>query len=181
MKIVLLEKIEKLGKMGDVVSVKGGFGRNYLLPQKKALRATQENIAYFEKQRSVLEEKSNDLQTKAEGTSKKVAKVTLIIIRQASEGGNLYGSVSSRDISKYLEEKSISVSHAQVKIETPVKTVGVHEIKLVLHPEVTTFVKVSIAPSKEEAERFLKTPETKSEEVSEPNTEELKEDKESSK
>ncbi|MDC0348834.1 50S ribosomal protein L9 [Alphaproteobacteria bacterium] len=175
MKIVLLEKIEKLGKMGDVVSVKGGFGRNYLLPQKKALRATQENIAYFEKQRSVLEEKSNDLQTKAEGISKKVAKVTLIIIRQASEGGNLYGSVSSRDISKYLNEESISISHTQVTIETPIKTVGVHEIKLTLHPEVTTFVKVSIAPSKEEAERFLKAPEEKSEEDSASNSEELKE------
>ncbi|MFN7662292.1 MAG: 50S ribosomal protein L9 [Alphaproteobacteria bacterium] len=159
MKVVLLERIEKLGRMGDVVSVKDGFGRNYLLPQKKALRATAENIAYFENQRAALEEKSKDLQTQAEGLAKKIEKVKLLVIRQASEAGQLYGSVTSRDIAKYLAEKSISITHAQVRIDTPVKTVGVYDIKLALHPEVSTFVKISVAPSEEEAKKLLETPE----------------------
>jgi large subunit ribosomal protein L9 len=159
MKVVLLERIEKLGRMGEVVSVKDGFGRNYLLPQKKALRATEENIAYFEKQRAILEEKSKDLQVKAEGIAKKVEKVRLCIVRQSSESGQLYGSVSSRDIVKYLEEHNIIITHAQVRIDTPIKTIGVYDIKLMLHPEVITFVKVSIAPSEEEAKALLESPE----------------------
>lgn len=159
MKVVLLERIEKLGRMGDVVSVKDGFGRNYLLPQKKALRATAENIAYFENQRAALEEKSKDLQTQAEGLAKKIEKVKLLVIRQASEAGQLYGSVTGRDIAKYLAEKSITITHSQVRIDTPVKTVGVYDIKLALHPEVSTFVTISIAPSEEEAKKLLDTPE----------------------
>ncbi len=159
MKIVLLERIEKLGKMGDVIDVKDGFGRNYLLPQKKALRATKDNIAYFEKQKATLQEQSKDLQTKAEGIAKKIGAVELIMIRQSSEAGNLYGSVSSRDIVKGLQEKEITINHTMVRIEKPVKMVGVHEIKLILHPEVTAFVKISIAPSEEEALAFLKNPE----------------------
>ena len=159
MKIVLLERVEKLGKMGDVINVKDGFGRNYLLPQKKALRATKDNIAYFEKQKATLQAQSKDLQTKAEGIAKKISGVELIMIRQSSEAGNLYGSVSSRDIVKGLEEKEIMINHTMVRIEKPVKMVGVHEIKLILHPEVTTFIKISIAPSEEEALAFLKNPE----------------------
>lgn len=158
MKIVLLERIEKLGRMGEVVSVKNGFGRNYLLPQKKALRATPENIAYFEQQRAVLEEKSKDLQVRAERIAKKAEKVRLIIVRQASEGGQLYGSVTSRDISKYLESHEVTITHAQVRIDTPIKTVGVYDVKLMLHPEVSTFIKVSIAPSEEEAKALLESP-----------------------
>ncbi|UNM06133.1 MAG: 50S ribosomal protein L9 [Holosporaceae bacterium] len=159
MKIVLLERVEKLGKMGDVINVKDGFGRNYLLPQKKALRATKDNIAYFEKQKATLQAQSKDLQTKAEGIAKKISGVELIMIRQSSEAGNLYGSVSSRDIVKGLEEKEIMINHTMVRIEKPVKMVGVHEIKLILHSEVTTFIKISIAPSEEEALAFLKNPE----------------------
>ena len=158
MKIVLLERIEKLGRMGDVVIVKNGFGRNYLLPQKKALRATPENIAYFEQQRAVLEEKSKDLQVKAEGMATKVEKVRLIIIRQSSESGHLYGSVTTRDIAKQLEEHEISITHSQVRIDSPLKTVGVHDIKISLHPEVSAFIKVSIAPSVDEAKKLLETP-----------------------
>lgn len=159
MKVVLLERIEKLGRMGEVVSVKDGFGRNYLLPQKKALRATEENIAYFEKQRAVLEEKSKDLQAKAERISKKIEKIRLLVVRQSSEGGQLYGSVTSRDISKYLEGHDISVMHSQVRIDTPIKMVGVYDVKLMLHPEVSAFLKMSVAPSEEEAKKLLENPE----------------------
>lgn len=159
MKIVLLERIEKLGRMGDVVTVKNGFGRNYLLPQKKALRATPENIAYFEQQRAALEEKSKDLQVKAEAMAKKVEKVRLIIIRQASETGHLYGSVTTRDIARQLEEHKITITHPQVRIDSPLKTVGVHDVKISLHPEVSTFIKVSIAPSEDEAKKLLESPE----------------------
>lgn len=159
MKIVLLERIEKLGHMGDVVSVKNGFGRNYLLPQKKALRATAENIAYFEKQRAVLEEKSKDLQVKASGIAKKIEKIKLLIVRQSSEGGQLYGSVTSRDIAKYLEDHNVTIVHSQVRIDTPIKMVGVYDVKLMLHPEVSVFLKISIAPSEEEAKKLLENPE----------------------
>jgi len=159
MKVVLLERIEKLGRMGDVVSVKDGFGRNYLLPQKKALRATAENIAHFEKQRAVLEEKSKDLAVKAEGIAKKIEKIKLLIVRQSSEGGQLYGSVTSRDIAKHLEDHNVAIVHSQVRIDTPLKMVGVYDVKLMLHPEVSAFLKISVAPSEEEAKKLMENPE----------------------
>lgn len=159
MKVVLLERIEKLGRMGDVVSVKDGFGRNYLLPQKKALRATAENIAHFEKQRAVLEEKSKDLAVRAEGVAKKIEKIKLLIVRQSSEGGQLYGSVTSRDIAKYLEEQNVTIVHSQVRIDTPIKMVGVYDVRLMLHPEVSVFLKISVAPSEEEAKKLMENPE----------------------
>ena len=158
MKIVLLERVEKLGKMGDVLTVKNGYGRNYLLPQKKALRATAENIAHFEKQKATLQAESKELQTKAEGIATKIEKIELIMIRQASQAGNLYGSVSSRDVAKALEEKGAHINHSMVKIESPIKMIGVHKVKIILHPEVITHVAISIAPSEDEADAFLKNP-----------------------
>lgn len=160
MKVVLLERVEKLGRLGDVVTVKAGYGRNFLLPQKKAIRATAENIAYFEKQKAEIQARSSELKTKAEGIATLVEKAQLIVIRQASEAGNLYGSVSSRDISNSLNDHKIDVSHTMVKIDHPIKTVGIHKVKVVLHPEVITHVQVSVAPSEEEAKALIKNPKT---------------------
>ena len=166
MKVVLLERVEKLGRLGDLVTVKDGYGRNFLLPQKKALRATAENIAYFEKQKAEIQAHSSELRTKAEGLAALVEKAQLIIIRQASEAGNLYGSVSSRDIANSLNEQKIGVAHTMVKIDQPIKTVGIHKIKVVLHPEVITHVEVSVAPSEEEAKALLENPETEIQDAS---------------
>lgn len=164
MKIVLLERIEKLGKLGDVVTVKNGYARNYLLPQKKALRATNENISVFENQRAEYEAQSRDLQTKAEGLAKKLENVKLTLVRQASESGILYGSVSSRDIAKEVEaHHGITLTHTQVRMAHPFKISGVHEVTLQLHPEVSLKIIASIAPSLEEAKRLLQKPAEKSE------------------
>ena len=164
MKIVLLERIEKLGKLGDVVTVKNGYARNYLIPQKKALRATNENISVFENQRAEYEAQSRDLQTKAEGLAKKLENVKLTLVRQASESGILYGSVSSRDIAKEVEtHHGVALTHTQVRMAHPFKTSGVHEVTLQLHPEVSLKIIASIAPSLEEAKRLLQKPAEKSE------------------
>ncbi len=163
MKIVLLERIEKLGKLGDVVTVKNGYARNYLIPQKKALRATNENISIFENQRAEYEAQSLDLQTKAEALAKKLTDVKLLLVRQASESGILYGSVSSRDVAKEVEaHHGVALSHAQVKMAHPLKVSGVHEVALQLHPEVSLKIIISIAPSLEEAKRLLQRPAEKS-------------------
>jgi large subunit ribosomal protein L9 len=164
MKIVLLERIEKLGKLGDVVTVKNGYARNYLIPQKKALRATNENISVFENQRAEYEAQSRDLQTKAEGLAKTLENVKLSIVRQASESGILYGSVSSRDIAKEIEAHyGIALTHGQVRMEHPFKISGIHEVTLQLHPEVSLKIIASIAPSLEEAKCLLEKPAGKSE------------------
>lgn len=150
MKVVLLEKIERLGKMGDVVTVKPGFARNFLLPKKKALRATDDNIAYFEKERAVLEAQSKDLATKAEGLKKILDGKAFYIVRQSSDAGHLYGSVTARDIAA-LVQSAAPVHHHQVVLDAPIKSSGIHSVTLRLHPEVITSIIVSIAPSEEEA------------------------------
>lgn len=156
MKVVLLERIEKLGRFGDIVTVKNGYARNFLIPQKKALRATNENIQYFDKQRATLETQSQQLQTKAEGFAKKLEGFKLLIIRQASESGILYGSVSARDLAKLVSEEGQTITATQIKIPQPLKSIGVHTIPIQLHAEVRVEVLASIAPSKEEAEAQLK-------------------------
>lgn len=166
MQVVLLEKIERLGKMGDVVAVKPGYARNFLLPKKKALRATEENIAYFEKERAALEAQSKDMQTKAEGMKKLIDGQVFLVARQSSEAGSLYGSVSARDIAEIVSTKVEGLNHHNVVLEAPLKSTGVHVITLKLHPEVFATVTLSIAPSEEEAKaQMAKKPEKKKEEA----------------
>jgi len=155
MQVILLERIERLGKMGDVVAVKPGYARNFLLPQKKALRATNEAIAEFEKKRAVLEVQSKDLAIKAEGMKKMIDGQVFLIARQASEAGSLYGSVSGRDIADVVGQKLEHITRHHVVLETPIKTTGVYTITLRLHPEVLASITVSIAPSEEEAKGLL--------------------------
>ena len=154
--LILLERVEKLGQMGQLVNVKPGFARNYLLPQKKALRATKENLAYFESQRAQLE--ANNLQRRAEATEVggKVEGVTVVIVRQAGESGQLYGSVSSRDIAEAVTEAGLTIEKRQVVLDRPIKNLGLHPVKVVLHPEVSVTVTANVAQSAEEAEMQAK-------------------------
>jgi len=152
MEVILLERVEKLGQMGQVVKVKPGFARNYLLPQKKALRATKANLAVFEKQRAHLEAQNLERRKDAEAIAPKVQGVSVIVIRQAGETGVLYGSVSSRDIAEALTAAGVKIDRAQVAIDQPIKTLGLFPVRIVLHPEVSVNVTVNVARSQEEAE-----------------------------
>ena len=145
--LILLERVEKLGQMGQLVKVKPGFARNYLLPQKKALRATKENLAYFEGQRAQLE--ANNLQRKAEATevSGKLEGLMVVIVRQAGESGQLYGSVSARDIGDAVTEAGFTIEKRQVVLDRPIKNLGLHQLKVVLHPEVSVTVTANVAQS----------------------------------
>jgi len=150
--LILLERVEKLGQMGQLVKVRPGFARNYLLPQKKALRATKENLAYFESQRAQLE--ANNLQRKSEATEigGKLEGLTVVIVRQAGESGQLYGSVSARDIADAVTEAGFTIEKRQVVLERPIKTLGLHPLRIVLHPEVSVTVTANVAQSAEEAQ-----------------------------
>jgi large subunit ribosomal protein L9 len=155
MEIVLLERVENLGQMGDVVTVKAGYARNFLIPGKKALRATKDNLAYFETQRKTLE--AVNLQTKkdAEGAAAKMNDVTVTIVRQAPESGKLYGSVSTRDISDALVKAGYKVDRNQVILQDSIRTLGLFKVKVALHPEVSVLVTANIARSEEEAKAQL--------------------------
>ncbi|NCT41232.1 MAG: 50S ribosomal protein L9 [Alphaproteobacteria bacterium] len=151
--LILLERVEKLGNMGDVVSVKPGYARNYLLPQKKALRASKDNVAYFEAQKKAIESQSNEQKKDAEKLAKKVAGIKVPLIRAASESGQLYGSVNTRDIAQAAAETSgEALTRPMVKINTNFKTVGLFPVNIQLHPEVIVEITVNIARSKEEAQ-----------------------------
>jgi large subunit ribosomal protein L9 len=152
MQVILLERIEKLGQMGEVVAVKDGFARNYLVPQGKALRATQSNLAEFEQRRVQLE--ANNLQRKqdAAGAATMIDGQRVVILRQAGETGQLYGSVNSRDIAEAFTEDGVTIGRNQVRLESPLKVLGIHDIRIALHPEVDVHVSVNIARSQEEAE-----------------------------
>jgi len=154
--LILLERVEKLGQMGQLVKVKPGFARNYLLPQKKAMRATKENLAYFETQRAQLE--ANNLQRRTEATEigGKLEGLTVVIIRTAGESGQLYGSVSARDIAEAVTEAGFTIERRQVVLERPIKNLGLHPIRVVLHPEVSVTVTANVAQSAEEAEMQAK-------------------------
>ena len=151
MDVILLERIERLGQMGDVVKVKPGFARNYLLPQKKALRATKENREYFEKQRAQLEAQNLTRRQDAEKVATKLDGISVIIIRQAGEFGQLYGSVTTRDIATAITGAGFTVDRRQIMLDVPIKTLGLHKTRVALHPEVTVAVTLNVAPSEEEA------------------------------
>ena len=152
MEVILLERVEKLGAIGDVVKVKDGFARNYLLPRKKALRANESNRKVFEANRARIEEENANRRGEAEKASKGVDGKTVKLIRQASNTGQLYGSVSARDIAEALESVGAKVAKSEVVLDRPIKTIGLHEVKIALHPEVQVLVKVNVARSPEEAD-----------------------------
>jgi large subunit ribosomal protein L9 len=151
--LVLLQRVEKLGQMGDLVKVKPGFARNYLLPQKKALRASKDNLARFEQERVQLEAQNLKRREEAERVAERVGGLSVVIIRQAGESGSLYGSVSARDIADGCTEAGLTVTRQQVVLEHPIKTLGLARVRVSLHPEVSIPVTVNVARSPEEAER----------------------------
>jgi large subunit ribosomal protein L9 len=154
MEVILLERVAKLGQMGEVVRVKNGFARNYLLPNGKALRATKENRDRFEGMKVELEARNKELRGEAETASKKVAGKSVVVLRQAGEAGHLYGSVSARDIAALLSDKTITVNRSQIVLNAPIKTLGMYKIPVALHPEVEVTVTVTVARSQDEAERL---------------------------
>ena len=151
--LILLQRVEKLGQMGDLVRVKPGYARNFLLPQKKAMRATKESLAKFEAQRAQLEAQNLKRREEAERVAERVGGLSIVIIRQAGESGSLYGSVSTRDIAEGTTAAGLSITRAQVELPHPIKTVGLTPVRVVLHPEVSIPVTVNVARSVEEAEK----------------------------
>jgi len=151
MKIILLERVEHLGQMGEVVTVKPGYARNFLLPRKKALRATRDNVAFFDKQKAQLEVTNLKLRSEAESVAKTMEGVQIIAIRQASEVGHLYGSVRTQDVSEGLTATGFTVNRSQVQIVKPIKNLGIHHVRIILHPEVSVMIGVIVAQSEEEA------------------------------
>lgn len=156
MEIILLERVRKLGQIGDVVNVKNGYARNFLLPQKKALRSNKANREYFETQRAQIESRNLESKTEAETVSTKLDGVSAIIIRQAGESGNLYGSVTARDIASALGEQDLSVARTQVIMDHAIKYLGIYTIQIKLHAEVFAAIEINIARSAEEAEMQAK-------------------------
>jgi large subunit ribosomal protein L9 len=152
MEVILLERVEKLGQMGEVVRVKDGFARNFLLPRKKALRATDANRKRFENDRADLELHNLQMKSEAEQIATRMAGVAVIVVRQAGDTGQLYGSVSNRDVSEALIEAGYKVDRRQVVLDTPIKTLGVHAVRVNLHPEVAIMVGVNVARSAAEAQ-----------------------------
>jgi large subunit ribosomal protein L9 len=152
MDVILLERVEKLGKIGDVVSVKAGFARNYLLPRNKALRANEANKKVFEANRSKIEADNANRRTDAEKEAKTIDGTTITLIRQASNTGQLYGSVSARDLTEALEAEGHKVARSSIVLDRPIKAIGLAEVKVVLHAEVSVSVKVNVARSPEEAD-----------------------------
>jgi large subunit ribosomal protein L9 len=151
--LVLLQRVEKLGQMGDVVRVKPGYARNFLLPQKRALRASKANLAQFEQQRVQLEAQNLKRREEAERVAERMHGLSVVVVRQAGESGGLYGSVSSRDIADAVTAAGLSVTRQQVVLEHPIKTLGLTRVRTVLHPEVSLEVTVNVARSLEEAEK----------------------------
>jgi large subunit ribosomal protein L9 len=156
MELILLERVGKLGQMGDVVRVKDGFARNFLLPRGKALRATEENRARFESIKSELQVRSAGLKTEASGVADKLNGKSFTVLRQASEAGQLFGSVSPRDIVSLIIEAGFNVSRNQIALNAPIKTIGQHDVPISLHPEIETSVKVVVARNADEAARIAR-------------------------
>jgi large subunit ribosomal protein L9 len=153
MQIVLLERVEKLGQIGDVVKVKDGFARNFLLPKKKALRATKANLAYFETQRAQLETRNLEHKKEAAQIGEKLKGKIFVLLRQAGDRGQLYGSVSPRDIADVVTAGGFTIARTQVPIDKAIKSIGLHPIFVVLHPEVRISVTINVARTEDEAER----------------------------
>jgi large subunit ribosomal protein L9 len=154
--VILLERVEKLGQMGQVVKVRPGFARNFLLPQKKALRATKENLASFEKQRAQLEASNLERRSEAAEVAKTLDGTAVVVIRQAGESGQLYGSVTARDIADGVTAAGFTITRGQVVLDKAIKTLGMHKVRVVLHPEVSVHVTANVAQSPEEAEMQAK-------------------------
>ncbi|MBV7378382.1 50S ribosomal protein L9 [Maritimibacter dapengensis] len=152
MEVILLERVAKLGQMGEVVDVKPGFARNYLLPQGKALTASKANIEQFEDQKAQLEARNLESKKEAESLADKLGGQQFVVIRAASDGGNLYGSVTTRDAADVATEEGYSVDRKQVLIREPIKNLGLHEVEIHLHPEVMVTIELNVARSPEEAE-----------------------------
>ncbi|MGP9791848.1 50S ribosomal protein L9 [Roseinatronobacter sp. NSM] len=151
MQVILLERVAKLGQMGDVVNVKPGYARNYLLPQGKALRASDDNIKSFESRKAELEVQNLETRKEAQAVAERLDGETYVVIRQASDGGALYGSVSPRDVTELLAEAGVTIERRQVVIPTPIKSLGLHAATLSLHPEVEATIQLNVARSVEEA------------------------------
>jgi len=151
MEVILLERVEKLGQMGDVVKVKPGYARNYLLPQKMALRATKANLTYFEQQHTQLEASNLERRGEAEAVGRKIEGLSIVLIRQASEMGQLYGSIRPQDIADGVNDAGMTLDHRQVKLDRPIKTIGLHQVRIALHPEVAVEITANVARSEAEA------------------------------
>jgi large subunit ribosomal protein L9 len=154
MEVILLERVARLGQMGDAVRVKDGFARNFLLPRGKALRATEENRTRFETMKGELQARSQALKSEAGGVAEKINGKSFTVLRQASEAGQLFGSVSPRDLVRLITEAGYSVNRNQITLNTPIKTIGQHTVPLSLHPEIETSIKVVVARNNDEAERI---------------------------
>lgn len=153
MDVILLERIGRLGQMGDIVTVKDGYARNFLLPQGKALRATEANRKHFEGQRAQLEARDLERKTEAEAVSEKLNGQNFVVIRQAGDNGQLYGSVSTRDIAEAVSEGGFSIERQQVQLDRPIKALGLHEVRVSLHGDVVPHVLINVARSQDEAAR----------------------------
>ncbi len=151
MEVILLERIEKLGQMGELVKVKPGFARNYLLPQGKALRATKQNLARFEDRRDQLDAANLERRGEAEKAAARLTDFVCVLLRQASDSDQLYGSVTARDIAAAASESGVAIARGQILLDRPIKTLGIHSIRVALHPEVIVTIGVNVARSAEEA------------------------------
>lgn len=171
MQIVLLERIAKLGQMGDIVKVKDGYARNFLLPQGKALRANKANLAQFEGQRSQLEAQNLERKQEAESVKAKMDGTSVIVIRQSGDTGQLYGSVNTRDIAAALKADGFSLDRNQIILNSPIKTLGIYTLSVNLHPEVTTEISVNVARTVDEAERQARGEDVTAEVQDEPSVE----------
>jgi large subunit ribosomal protein L9 len=156
MEVILLERVVKLGQMGEIVRVKDGYARNFLLPQGKALRATKDNRAKYEGMKAQLETRNLELKGDAEKVGVKLNGQSFVVIRQASETGQLYGSVSPRDIVTILTDGGFTVSRGQISLNTPIKTLGLHKVPVALHPEIEVTITLNVARSNDEAERIAR-------------------------
>ena len=152
MELILLERVEKLGQMGDVVKVKNGYGRNYLLPQGKAIRASKANLAEFESRKSELEARNLESLKEAKAVGEKLDGIEVVLIRQASESGRLYGSVNASDIAEALNNEGTKIERNQIVMERPTKAIGIYDYKVRLHPELTVTIHINVAQSDEEAQ-----------------------------
>ncbi len=156
MEVILLERVAKIGQMGEVVRVKDGFARNYLLPKGKALRATKENRSRFETMKVELEARNLEQKSEAEKIAKKLDGQSFTVLRQAAEGGQLYGSVSPRDLAALVSEKGFALNRAQIALNTPIKAIGLHKVPISLHPEVEVAITVAVARNADEAARLAR-------------------------
>jgi large subunit ribosomal protein L9 len=156
MEVILLERVANLGQMGEVVRVKDGFARNFLLPRGKALRATEDNRKRFETMKVELEARNLELKSEAEKVGSKLDGQRFTVLRQAAEGGQLYGSVSPRDIAALASDKGFALSRGQIALNTPIKMIGLHKVPVTLHPEVEVMISITVARNADEAERIAR-------------------------